>query len=218
MQYNQMLEIIKTVSSKEKIEIINSDNGKENGKLLTFIYKGNFCYITDTGQLYLDRLSIEDKTYIEKIVIYAQRQAKIDLKLPIFNIDESNLEIKYINNSAYKKLMQIKNQCVFYRTNGIFGIEYILCEQKVTGNMYQYFNVAYYSDIRIVEQNLAKRTNLQVKPFNIFTNEELKTILYYIELQKDIKKSDSLLKDTNHIKKIIIEILQGEENGERTKN
>ena len=181
MQYNQMLETIKTIFSKEKIEIINSDNGKENGKLLTFIYKGNFCYITDTGQLYLDRLSIEDKTYIEKIVIYAQRQAKIDLKLPIFNIDESNLEIKYINNSAYKKLMQIKNQCVFYRTNGIFGIEYILCEQKVTGK-------------------------------------ELKTILYYIELQKDIKKSDSLLKDTNHIKKIIIEILQGEENGERTKN
>lgn len=215
MQNNQMLETIKLIFSKEKIEMIKQDNEKENGLLLSFLYKGNLCYITTEGQLFLDNLNGEDKNYIEKIIIYAQRKANVEFKLPIENIDEDSLEIKNIDNIEYKKLMQIKNQCIFYRYNGIFGIQYILCEQKVSGNIYQYINKAYYSDIRIVEQNLANRTSLKIKPFNIFTNDELKTILYYIEQLKNDKKSESLRNDTNHIKKVIIEILQGEENGER---
>lgn len=140
-----------------------------------------------------------------------KREAQVDKTLPIQNIDEEKLELRIINDLAYRLLLQIKNQCVFYRANGIFGIEYLLLEQKKVGTGYQYKNIAIYSDIRIVEQNLANRTQLYIKPINLFSNEELKIILYFIENVKE-EKSKNLNEQANKIKKTIIEILKGEEN------
>jgi hypothetical protein len=213
MKDNQMLNNIIELLKRENIEILNIANEKESGHLLSFLYKNNLCYITNEGYLSLDKLSGDDELKIKRIIIYAQRMANIDKVLPIQNIDEEKLEVRIINGVAYRLLIQIKNVCMLYRTYGVFGIEYLLCEQKRAGNNYQYKNIAIYSDIRVVEQNLATRTNLMIKPFNIFTNEELKTILYYINIYKSDEKSKNLDEKTERIKRTIIEVLKGEESG-----
>ena len=212
MEDNQMLVIIKELLKKEKIEILNMANEKENGCLLSFLYKGYKTYITNDGMLYIDdKISPEDQTFIKKIIVYAQQKANIDKVLPIYNIDLDKLEIRVINNLSYRQIMMIKNQCLFYRENGIFGIQYLLCEQVKHGQGYVYKNIKTYHNIRIAEQNYANRTQLMIKPLNLFNNEELKTILFYIETFKSDDKSKKLKDTTEKIKKTIIEILKGAE-------
>lgn len=217
MEDNQMLVIIKDLLKKEKIEMLNIANEKENGCLLSFLYKGYKTYITNDGMLYIDdKLNAEDQNYIKKIIAYAQTKANIDKFLPILNIDIEKLELRTINNLSYRQIMMIKNQCLFYRENGIFGIQYLLCEQVKHGQGYAYKNISIYHNIRVAEQNYANRTQLMIKPLNLFNNEELKTILFYIDTFKSDKKSKNLKNTTENIKKIIIEILKGDESEHRT--
>lgn len=70
-----MLNIIISILKDKKIEILNIANEKENGCLLSFLYKNNHCYITKEGSLYLDKLEGEDEKFIKKIIIYAQKRS-----------------------------------------------------------------------------------------------------------------------------------------------
>ena len=109
MKDNQVLNNIVKLLKRENIEILNVANEKESGHLLSFLYKNNLCYITNEGHLFLDKLTGDDELKIKKIVIYAQRIANIDKTLPIQNIDEEKLEVRIINDLAYRLLIQIKN-------------------------------------------------------------------------------------------------------------
>ena len=194
--------------------MLNIANEEETGYLLSFLYKGYKSYITSDGMLYIDdKLKNEDQNYIKKIIVYAQKMANIDKSLPIINIDIEKLELKVINNISYRQIMMIKNHCLLFRENGIFGIQYLLCEQLKSGKEYAYKNISIYHNIRIAEQNFANRTQLVIKPLNLFNNEELKTILFYINTFKNDNKSKRLKNTTENIKKTIIEILKGDESG-----
>lgn len=209
MEDNLVIEIIKKVLISNNIEILNLANEKENGCLLSFLFKSYKCYITIEGNIFLDDdMKEEDKAYIKKVIVYAQKKANVDKILPFYNINENVLEIRKINNLSYKLLLQIKNQCMFYRDSGIFGITYLLCEQRKQGNGYTYNNIKSYHNIKTAQQNFANRTQLFIRPLNVFSNEELKTILFYIEnfSSKDI--SDTLKNNTDNIKNTILELLK----------
>ena len=209
MDDNLVIEIIKKILIHNNIEILNLANEKENGCILSFLYKGYKCYITIEGNLFIDEeLSNEDKNYIRKLIVFAQKKANIDKSLPFYNVNESILEVKKIDNLPYKLLLQIKNQCLLYRDGGIFGIIYCLCEQQIQGNGYTYNNIKTYHNIKVAQQNFANRTQLFIKPLNLFNNEELKTILFYIENYKENNISDTLKANTDNIKNTIIELLK----------
>lgn len=207
---NDILNIIKKIFEKENIEIVNEN---ENGDILiSFIYKGQYSYITSDGMIYIDDLNDEDKIHIKKIIAFAQRKSKINKVLPIKNINLNELKTVKVYGSNYYLLLQIKNQCMLFKENGIFGIEYILCEEKKVGSKYEYKNITKYKDIRIAEHNLANRTQLYIKPISYFSSEALQVILYYIRTYQNIEKSKHLIEISNNIQKSIIEILKGEEN------
>lgn len=209
MNDNIIIEIITKLLKNNNIEILNLANEKENGCVLSFLYKGFKCYITIEGNIYIDEdISDEGKNFIMKIIIYAQKKANIDKQLPFYNINENDLETRKINNLSYKLLIQIKNHCLFYRNSGIFGIAYLLCEQRRQGNGYTYNNIKEYHNIKVAQQNFANRTQLFIKPFNIFSNEELKTILFYIENCSNNNLSETLKTNTSNIKNTIIKLLK----------
>ena len=57
--------------------------------------------------------------------------------------------------------------------------------------------------------NFANRTNLQIKPFNIFNDEELKTILYFIKTyEKEDERSFKMKEITTNIQYLILNILK----------
>lgn len=211
MKNNKLLLLLKNILVKEKIEIVNLANEKENGCLLSFVYKGQICYITKTGLLCLDGLSEEDQLFIKKIIIYCQRTYKIETKLPMI-VDESKLEKRQIDGMMFYQLMKIKNQGFYYRYNGIFGYIYLLCEQTQRGYGYSFSNLVYYQNILLAEEFFARRVELVIKAINCFTNDELKVLLYYIENYK-IDKSKELTEKTENIKNKIVAILKEEEYG-----
>ena len=205
-----MLDIIKKILHNEKIEIIDNTGMEQDECLLCFMYKGYKCYITSDGILVLDDLMpTEDQNYIKKIIVYSQKQANIDKTLPIQNIDINKLESRTIDGLQYKILMQIKNQALLFRYNGIFGINYMICEVVNQGGNFIYLNKSIYNNILVAQQNFANRTNLQIKPFNIFNDEELKTILYFIKTyEKEDERSFKMKEITTNIQYLILNILK----------
>ena len=205
-----ILKIMIDIFKKENIEILDKFN-VNNEIVLSFLFKGQHCYITYDGMIYIDDLSNDDKLHIKKIIAFAQRKAKINKILPIKNIDLNNLKTIKVNELNYFLLVQIKNQCLLFKENGIFGIEYIVCEEKRTGSRYEYKSIARYKDIKVAEHSLANRTQLYIKPISYFNSEELQTILYYIKTYQDTDKSNNLINVSSNIQKTIIEILKSEE-------
>lgn len=206
---NEIIKIIETILKNNSIEILNLANEKENGCLLSFLYKGYKCYITIEGNVYFDdNLAEEEINYIKKIIVYAQKKVNADKGLPFYNINENVLEERKINNLTYKLLIQLKNQCMFYRQSGVFGVVYLLCEQRRQGNGYAYNNISICHNIKVAQQKFANRTQLLIKPLNIFNNDELKTILYFLENYNGNEMSKTLKENTQNIKKTILELLK----------
>lgn len=209
---NDIAKLIIEIFKKKDIEIIDIDENNKNDILLSFLCKGQPGFITKDGMLYIDELDNESKTSIKKIIIYAQRIYKINRVLPIKNIDINLLKKISINQLDYFLLLQIKNQCLLFRENGIFGIEYLLCEEKITGMNIEYKNMAKYKNLTIAEHNLANRAQLFIKPISYFTSDELKTIIYYIQSMNKESQSKQLHINTINIQNKILDILKEEEN------
>ena len=212
---NETAKVIIDIFKKKDIEIINIDENQDNETLITFLCKGQTGFITKDGMIYIDELNSEDKVFIKKLIVYAQKITRINRALPIKNLNINLLKKISINGFGYYLLLQIKNQCLLFRENGIFGIEYILCEEKITGINTEYKNIVKYKDITIAEHNLANRAQLYIKPMNCFTLDELKTILYYTQSIDKSQQSKKLLEETKKIQNTILDILKEEENEKR---
>lgn len=208
MDENIIIKEIKKILKKERIEILEYAN-EENECALSFYYNGSYCYITDDGKVYFDNLNEEDQTYIKKIIFYVRNKCNIDKELPILNINENNTEQIQIKNKTYNLLIKMKNQLLLYKNNNLLGIEYIICEQKqISPNKYIYRNINIFNNLLLAEEFFNKRVKFQMKPYNIFENEELKTILYIIDNNKFYTKSQKMKDQIEIIKNKCLEQLK----------
>ena len=181
---------------KENIEdSLLSFNPPTVDKLLEFNISDNTYTIFSDGKIALSK-SDKYNSLIKNICIITQDELGLCQEFAFTGItSDEKLKSIMILNKPYFLVMQYKNVIIASRKEGVFGFEYVVCEENIKNHKsVGYHNIEEYINFTVALYAFSDRAKIVLKSFcSAYNNDELSSIAYVIQnLDSDIK-NDSLL-------------------------